>query len=111
MNITDLARQGDILFLRVDTLPAGVRRQDVAAEYVLAHGEKTGHSHTLVAPARDAEFFKPGEAAELADSFLRLQTAAPVKHPEHGTVTLSPGIWIVRPQREYTPQEIIRVAD
>jgi len=94
-----LARQGDILILPVDKIPGRTRKLKPADRYIVAEGEATGHHHAVV-HADGLEVHQRGE-----DRFwLNIgDSAAVLEHPEHATVTLDPGTYEVRRQREYNP--------
>ncbi len=102
-------RQGDVLILETTAAPTGaVEVPRDKGRIVLAYGEVTGHAHAI----------HDGSATLLSapgtdDRFLRIMDASGVelRHEEHATITLPPGDYIVRTQREYTPQAIVRVAD
>ncbi len=102
-------RQGDVLILPVDEIPAGL--QPVPLEngrVILAHGEVTGHAHAVEGDV----LFLAADLEELEQRFLCVENeTAQVVHEEHDTITLPPGIYEVRRQREYTPEEIRTVAD
>jgi hypothetical protein len=94
-------RQGDVLLIRVDTLfvtkGKKVARED--GRVVLAHGEATGHAHAI--EAEGADLYEEADGKR----FLQVTGAtATLAHEEHGAVTLEPGVYEVRRQREYVPQ-------
>lgn len=97
-----MKRQGDILLVPVEKLPGKlveVPRQN--GRIVLAEGEATGHLHAI----EDAEALFLAEDLELVEGrFLMVEAEAGVslEHPEHDTITLDPGLYEVRRQREYT---------
>ena len=104
-----LIRQGDVLLVPVTDVPA--ETTPVAREHgrlILAHGEMTGHAHAIV--DESAELVTADGAAEL---YLLVHGTAPVAliHDEHTTLTVGPGRYEVRRQREYAPEEIRMVAD
>lgn len=104
-----LIRQGDVLLIPVDTIPANtapVGRQN--GRLILAEGEATGHAHAIA--DETAELVTADEAAEL---YLLVHGGDPVSliHDEHDTLTVPPGRYQVRRQREYTPEQIRQVAD
>ena len=118
-------RQGDILFIARDSLPEGVKPIAVANvdRHVLAHGEATGHTHSILANrARLYVADAPGGGSrggmepnvvgvlELLDPGRN----APVEHQEHPPLPLDGGnkLWEVRRQEEWTDeQEPRQVAD
>jgi hypothetical protein len=102
-------RQGDVLIERIPSLPAGLKK--IAREngrVILAHGEITGHAHAIAAP--NADLYSAVDSGDV--TFLEIRKAVvALQHDEHATVTLPPGSYAVRRQREYAPEEIRRVAD
>lgn len=97
-------RQGDVLLLKVSRAPAGAQKRD--GRIVLAYGEVTGHAHAI-----DDEF------AELMEfegrRYLRVpaRKVATLTHEEHGAIQIPGGIYEIRQQREYSPEEIRNVKD
>ena len=96
-------RQGDVMLIRVAVaeLPKGLQR---TKKVVLALGEVTGHSHAIKRGAK-------GYASKPEDlcSYVEIAEAlALLEHEEHSTITLEPGIYEVRIQREYHPKELER---
>jgi len=100
-------RQGDILLVPVENLPDGlteVPREE--GKIVLAEGEATGHLHMIEAP--EATFLAT-DLGEIEGRYLVIEAQAAtadaagvaLEHPEHDTVTLEPGNYEVRRQREY----------
>ncbi|MBM7784501.1 hypothetical protein [Tenggerimyces flavus] len=93
-----IARQGDVLIVRVPTMPTGTRPvpRDDAGRVVLALGEVTGHAHAIRDP--DATLY---ELADVDQRFLEITREVTLTHEEHGAITLAPGTYEVRRQREY----------
>lgn len=107
-------RQGDVLIQRIASIPDTAVKQKAKGRIILAHGEVTGHHHSLAADS--ADWWKlpaqPGAPAGDADEqFLEVKTPAQVTHQEHGPIDLPAGTYRVLRQREYSPQEIRRVED
>src|SRR6266508_2539292 len=102
-DMTSMYRQGDVLLVQVDEVPKGAK-QRLAKRVILAEGEVTGHVHELVGGKVDV--FE----ADAAVIFLEIMASPELRHAEHATQTIEPGIYEVRRQREYTPQEIRQVA-
>ena len=107
-----MVRQGDVLLIPVSQIPNGATVvKTTAGRVVLAEGESTGHAHTL--EAGSATLYS---TADSADRWLRVHGqsgggVAVLTHQEHASIELPPGDYIMRRQREYTPEEIRRVAD
>jgi hypothetical protein len=101
-------RQGDVFIESATGIPKGARPvARVQGRIILAEGEVTGHTHAVL--DREAELHS---VSDQVDFWLRVGTGgAQVVHEEHGVITLPPGDYRVRRQREYAPGEIRRVAD
>lgn len=116
-------RQGDVLLERIEEIPAGALKQAKCERIILAHGEMTGHHHSIL--GRDADWWRAEPAPEnaapaagqsvvgtlVADQFVTVKRATDLVHQEHGPVALAPGNYRVRRQREYQPEAIRNVAD
>lgn len=106
-------RQGDVLIIPIE-LASGHIPTDAKpiprenGRLVLAHGEVTGHAHVVDS---DEALFLGADLDEMADRFLRVTEECQVVHDEHDPITLPPGDYVVRRQREYAPEEIRQVAD
>lgn len=108
-----MARQGDVLIIACDTpLPENaVPVERDRGRVILAYGEVTGHAHAVL--DRDVTMFTvPG------DNDLHMIAPSPsasVTHDEHAAIPLTApgeyGHYIIRRQREYTPEAIRNVAD
>ena len=103
-------RQGDILFIEMDTEEAlavigsnsPVEREN--GHIILAYGEVTGHHHAVAEV--QANLFE-------VDSSRILISPVPMKvvHEEHAAVALPGGAFRVVQQVEYTPGAVRRVTD
>lgn len=77
---------------------------------ILAHGEATGHHHSLALAEPDsADWWKQDTAGDT--QFVELRGRASLVHQEHAPIELAPGKYRVTRQREYSPKEVRRVAD
>ena len=102
-------RQGDVLIVSTSHIPDGVKPVEREnGRLILAHGEVTGHAHVVDS---DTALFLAADLDEMADRFLKIETECQVVHDEHDAITLPPGDYIVRRQREYSPEQIRQVAD
>jgi hypothetical protein len=99
--MTEQYRQGDVFILRIDRIPDEAQPQ---YSPIIVRGETTGHAHRLVG----------GEILRVALTnllYLACTAQAQVVHEDHATITLPPGLYEVRRQREYHPDEIRLVED
>jgi hypothetical protein len=101
-------RQGDVALVRVAKLPPGTKRVKAKATrpIVLAEGEVTGHAHTMERVGV-AEYSTP----QTDTRYIVAEVEAWLRHQEHAPITVEPGVYEIRHQREYAPGEIRRVAD
>ncbi|MGE0289304.1 MAG: hypothetical protein AB7I42_26485 [Bradyrhizobium sp.] len=105
-----MARQGDVLIREVAEIPATAAPVEPEhGRVVLAHGEATGHHHSLLW----------GRAAMFRDdaigrTFLGVSPGEPVAlvHQEHDPINIPPGTFEVIRQVEFDLSEGVRqVAD
>jgi len=107
-------RQGDVYIIPVTEDNAPELEKDTVprdrGRVVLAYGEATGHAHAIHNPT--AQYFPiVGKPKEDDDRLLKIVQTSDLVHEEHSTVAIPPGLYIVRRQREYHPEEIRTVAD
>lgn len=112
--IKNVGAQGDILFVRINDaeFPHGATPiQSTNGECIIAHSDN-GHHHVVRAEA--AQLYEvPGDQFT---RYLRVEGAfTDVMHKRpfdtHETVRLDQGVWMVRRQREHTPDGFRRVED
>ena len=103
-------RQGDVLVMRagksftLDT-SKGPAKRDARGRVVLAEGEVTGHAHAIC---------EPNVALYPMDAMLaglKVDKLSTLVHDEHGTLTIEPGTYVVKRQREFMGDEARRVED
>jgi len=108
-------QHGDVILQRVDTIPDTATTVDRDnGRVILAYGEVTGHAHAIVAPLDDViltEIITQSDQDEMAERFLKVQREVALSHEEHATINIPPGNYRVTIQREYSPEELRRVAD
>ena len=97
-----LFRHGDVLLQAAPSLPEDA--QGVPG-HVLVRGELSGHAHRLENPAAGALY------RTKLNLWLEVHIATRIVHEEHAPIPLSPGIYKVWQQREYSPREIRTVVD
>ncbi len=117
-SVCGIVRQGDVLLVPVDELPA--RRHERVVEgprIVLAEGEATGHAHVVLGRARLVHSTNAPSWRGVGHTHLVVEEPASLVHDEHDAIALVPGVYHVRRQREYVPpaparpQGFRRVAD
>lgn len=112
-SVEKMGAQGDLLVMRVDKLPAGLKEEVCRSGFVAAHSE-TGHHHVLnLKDAHEAKLFR---AQDPFTCYLQLAgDGAEVVHMRpfdtHETIGLGAGLWMLKNQREYQPEGWRRVAD
>jgi hypothetical protein len=110
------AAQGDLLLRRIEKLPPNLKTASVEnGTFIVAHSE-TGHNHVIDARPNvkvyDTEdvllsYLEVIEATDATETLLRHLRG----HDTHETISISPGIYELRRQREYTPEGWRRAAD
>ena len=111
------AAQGDVMFMRVDSLPEGLKEinPDAKNGFVLAHSE-TGHDHVMEArpnvklfATHDplVSYLQIVEATEEAENFIEHLRG----FDTHAPIAFKPGIYKVINQRESAPEGWRRAAD
>ena len=103
-----MIRQGDVFLIPVDALPSGLEDcTPKESRVVLMEGEATGHAHAFY--DQPVRVYKPKGSAR--PTYLRVVETALLRHEEHETAKVLPGIYKIPQQVTYTPEEIRRVAD
>lgn len=110
------AAQGDLYIRRIPSLPVAAKRMATEnGNYIVAHSE-TGHHH-VIADRLNAVVY---ESDDPLISYLEVieatdETETLIKHlrnyDTHESIKVSPGIYEIRRQREYTLEGWRRVAD
>ena len=90
-------QQGDVLIKQIDQVPqkAEAVQCDIQGRLILAHGEVTGHSHTVEAGVR-VRLYTLDEIL-----FLEVESRVTVVHPEHRPIALPPGHYRIEQVREF----------
>jgi hypothetical protein len=104
--VKSIAAQGDVLFRRIPDLPEGVVEQHRPRRLVVAHSE-TGHHHAIDdLGVRLFEQRRPNPLiCYLSVDGDHADVVHHRPHHAHETLRLEPGLWEVRGQREWSPEE------
>lgn len=101
-----IARQGDVLFKRVDSIPEGGK---VRKSGHILEGEATGHIHKVAeSQLTEAEVLDCGAGLFMSVS---AEGGVSIVHEDHNTLILPPGNYEIVRQREYSPEAIRNVMD
>ena len=93
-----LFRHGDLLIRKVSSIP---KNAIPTSTNIIAEGEKTGHNHELKGSQ---------QVFETLDEQLYFEAKQDVilKHPDHNTLEIPKGHYIVEHQRRYNPFENVQ---
>lgn len=105
-------RQGDVLLIPVDNIPAdAVLQKPTGNKVILALGEATGHHHRFefVDTSHNVKLYVAHGGAR----YLHVESPQGLLHEEHSTVPadLAVGKWLLPRQVEYAPAALRNVAD
>ena len=117
-------RQGDVAIFTAEeyasifpevSLEKGKQVQRDNNRIVLAYGEVTGHAHAIAQPQAEmwtlAGTDDNGALGNDNDRLLKCVAEVALGHEEHSTITIPAGLYVVKRQREYGPDELRTVAD
>jgi hypothetical protein len=104
-HVSRMSAQGDVLFLRIEELPASAERAEVKGPIIIAHSE-TGHHHTAESVGVPEFWREPSDplTCYLVDTMHPVHIVHHRPTDTHETQCLTPGKWMVRRQREHTPE-------
>lgn len=93
-------RQGDVCLRPVSALPVGVslvenKHKDCV---VLAYGEVTNHKHAIYEDIDQVRVWAIGKV-----KYLEVMATVLLKHEEHSCAEITPGIYKLPVQVEYSP--------
>jgi len=124
-------RQGEILFIPLKDVPQWLKDEENLKPMntkVIREGEVSGHMHEVVGSGemfelprnrwdgktrvyKKDENFGSNYQFPSGDMFLTADNDIVVKHPEHKSLKLKKGDYVIRIQREYDEEENRRVLD
>lgn len=92
----NIYRHGDIDFIPV-TDPK-VKETIEHESFIVAEGEATGHHHRLTAALGAKVAVMKGFNNEM---YIRISEPTPLSHEEHHTLTIQPGVYEIKNEREF----------
>ena len=98
-------RQGDVLVVRVKSIPSNAVDVTPKDRIVLMHGEVTGHAHAV------REVTKARLIDVQAERYLNVLQETTLLHEEHGAIVLRKGHYQQAFQTEEQGEEVRPVAD
>ncbi len=104
----NIYRQGDCMLVAIPEIPTDAVAVEPAknGRLVLLEGEATGHFHQFM-DAQDARLYRGTGGSR----YLEVTKESALEHEEHSTVIVPAGKYLLPQQCEYTPKELVRVAD
>jgi hypothetical protein len=116
----NMAAQGDFIIMRVKDFPEMKKLEKIESvnnRFVVAHSE-TGHDHVMVLDRPDdvvAYKERDVKDVDLYQMFFDVKEPTQIEHlrsfDTHDALTVSPGRYMIRRQREYTPEGFRKAAD
>ena len=112
----NMAAQGDFIIMRINDIPEGLvpMKSEDSFKHVIAHSE-TGHNHVMDRANVDAFVKADTKETDLFELFLSVKEDTPIEHlrsfDTHESIMVPPGNYIVKRQREYTPEGFRKAAD
>lgn len=107
MKIGQAARQGDVYFKRIDSVPEGfdLLTDSLQQDLQLVDGNTQGSRHVLTANDK-IKIYIPKNKSELVGPVIVAEsTCFLVTHPEHAHFKFQPGIFEVTFQRDWAEHE------
>lgn len=96
-------RQGDVLLVKLDSLPQDAKVTQKKGAVILALGEATGHKHQIKTGVIAYEW--------KGNMLIEVKKGTALTHEEHDAIALVPGVYQRIIQREYSPLSIREVKD
>lgn len=106
MTIKNQIRQGDVLLHPIESIPKSAKNAKLSKRVILAHGESSGHAHSIDFTNAQMKVFLDGQ-----QMYLRVSEPVTLKHQEHSPATIEPGDYLVKRQVEVWLDDVRQVAD
>lgn len=113
--VTTMAAQGDFLIIRIPELPDNlVEVAPIKGKHIVAHSE-TGHNHTMLKEKVSMYKEPMTKDEDIFRLFLAVEAPSEIVHERdyhtHETLSIPPGNYEIRRQREYTAEGFRRAQD
>lgn len=107
-----MAAQGDVMFIKVDSIPNGLKKHAPENGKIIVTHSETGHHHVIDAGAAEMLIDETNEFI----AYLKINKDCQIDHLRdhhtHESIAFNAGDLIeVRRQREYTPEGLRRAQD
>lgn len=109
----NMVMQGDVMIHRINTIPNdAVKAETVNGQFIVTHSE-TGHNHVIEDDGGCMLLQDPNDELQgyLAVTGDEVELVHLREHHTHETIVIPEGNYVVRRQREYTPEGYRRAAD
>ncbi len=101
-------RQGDVLFVKISSIP---KKEVIQLNHkIIAEGEATGHKHEILEDSAvlyealpNLDHLSYDGQLEETSKYLKVLSKSNVVHNEHGPILLPKGNYRIVMQREYSP--------
>lgn len=110
-----MAAQGDFIIIRIDQIPNDCEPMKSDGNmFIIAHSE-TGHNHVMDRDHVEAYVPKNTNDRDLYELFLNVKEPTEINHlrsfDTHETLLVPPGQFVIKRQREYTPEGFRKAQD
>lgn len=96
-----IIRHGDLVIYQINKIPETARQ---LSTNIIAEGEKTGHNHELYGSHQIFETWSGGIGmlgTPKKNMYIKAKLDIFLKHPEHNTLKISKGDYIIFHEREF----------
>ncbi len=91
-------QQGDVLLQEVEIMPGDAIKSQAGGRLVLAVGEKTGHSHTIISEKANLWTVKEDDQTV---NYLEVLEPVTIVHDEHKALPIPKGIYRIGHVKEF----------
>jgi hypothetical protein len=117
--LKNMAAQGDFIIVRISEFPENIVPVNAENGHIVVAHSETGHNHVML--AERVEAFEPvtnksnTQNIDLYKMFLLVKEDTKIdhlrSHDTHESILVPPGKYMIKRQREYTPEGFRKAAD